>query len=447
MQSTCTFTTALTAITLLACPAGAQDWADVYNPLQMLQLNLELNEDDWAAIVADDTYDVDYLPALFWADSEEPMLVGVKRKSATPIGTKVSLKVDINEFEGDQRWRGLKKFRLENGDDQDVVREGLAWYIHRLASLGSGPSEISDTANSYESGFSAWINLTVYLTEYVYDEDGNLVLDENDDPETVIIETRNEGVYVHNEEHDDQFLKNRGLWIDEGTWLYKHDERGTPELKKGEGDSPAYLALDYSPFQYDNGRASSDVPPTPNDAVLYTDLEYWIDMNSMLSLAAANAFASNPDALFNHDKNAYFTDFLGSRRIYHAHDLDAAIAKPEANIYANEKTRGKTKTVYEQAAYQRVILNHPLYRQQYNDIMARLLGTDDDLTWDLRDDLIGFLNAAELLLTDALVADPNSKFGNYAEVAEEFNALRGWVEVRWASVKEQLEANQPLPRE
>ncbi len=44
--------------------------------------------------------------------------------------------MDINEYVDGQTWHDLKKLSLENGDDQDVVTEGLSWYVHRLDAAG-----------------------------------------------------------------------------------------------------------------------------------------------------------------------------------------------------------------------------------------------------------------------------------------------------------------------
>ncbi len=160
---------------------------------------------DWATIVADTTFDIE-VPALFWAEYEAPILVSVRRKSATLLGwDKISLKIDINEYhdrdgfgncETDggfadavcvSKWHGVKKLSLENGDDVNVVAEGLAWYLHRVA---------ADSGLDYTTGLASWVTLTV-----------------NGD---------SKGVYVNLEQRDKQSLKNHGLWEGGGdTWLYK----------------------------------------------------------------------------------------------------------------------------------------------------------------------------------------------------------------------------------
>ena len=114
---------------LLSGPAAAQNWPDLYDPLQMLRLNLDMAPADWVTIQDDLTFSIE-VPAMFWKDGEVPILVAVRKKSSDPIqnGTtfkQVSLKIDINELVPGQSWHGVKKLSIENGDDSDVISEGI----------------------------------------------------------------------------------------------------------------------------------------------------------------------------------------------------------------------------------------------------------------------------------------------------------------------------------
>jgi hypothetical protein len=72
-------------IVLIAAPgAFAQAWPDVFNPFQILNLNLQLAEQDWDTIRHDTTNEIE-VPALFWADGESPILVSVRRKSSRAL--------------------------------------------------------------------------------------------------------------------------------------------------------------------------------------------------------------------------------------------------------------------------------------------------------------------------------------------------------------------------
>src|SRR5687768_12016055 len=116
---------------VLAAPARAQDWPEIFDPLVLRTLNLEMSDQDWQTIQHDGTFDIE-VPTLLWLDGEQPILVAIRRKSADPLTAapgydKVSYKIDINELVSGQNWHGLRAVSLDNGDDQDVVSEGLAW--------------------------------------------------------------------------------------------------------------------------------------------------------------------------------------------------------------------------------------------------------------------------------------------------------------------------------
>ena len=67
-----------------ASSANAQAWPDVFNPFQILTLNLQLSDQDWDTIRHDTTNEIE-VPALFWADGETPILVSVRRKSSRAL--------------------------------------------------------------------------------------------------------------------------------------------------------------------------------------------------------------------------------------------------------------------------------------------------------------------------------------------------------------------------
>jgi hypothetical protein len=430
---------ALLTVSLCIAPVLAQEapaivypapasWSDVYNPAALLSLNVQLTAEDYATIQADETFDIK-APALFWVDNIAPnpgsWEITIRRKSATPIGEKISYRIAFQSKigGGSARWANIKSLSLENGDDQDVVSEGLAWFLHRQA-----------WSEDYKPGLAAWTTLTMH----VVGEDG-------------MIEARPQGVYLNVELPDKRFLQNRGLWTSKSiSWLYKQDDIGLPELKEWpndstgpESDSPAYLALNYQPFQKAVVARKVVQNPPPDDAQLEEDLNYWTNMESMLRLGAVNAFTVNPDELFNHGKNYFWADFGDTAarhvpRLYFPWDLDAAIRSPDASIYGTVSGGGNKATI-KQHPYQEIILNHPTFRVQFNEIMAELL--DGPLAIDVAQE---FLGGAQALLTDALLADPNNQIGNSPEaVAEHFDSLRAWVVLRHLSVIAQLEADGP----
>src|SRR5918993_814500 len=77
----------LLLVLLIAAPgAFAQAWPDVFNPFQILTLNLQIAQTDWDTIRHDTTNEIE-VPALFWAAGEEDakLLVSVRRKSSRAL--------------------------------------------------------------------------------------------------------------------------------------------------------------------------------------------------------------------------------------------------------------------------------------------------------------------------------------------------------------------------
>jgi hypothetical protein len=374
--------------------AQVADWPDVFDPLALHRLYLEMDPDDWLVIQNDQTFELE-MPALFWADGEDPLLVAVRRKSASaltedPRFIKVSLKIDINEYVVGQTWHGLHKLSLENGDDQDVVAEGLAWYCHRLASgpLGYG----------YEAGLSNWVTMNI---------NG--------------IDT---GVYVSQEQRDKQWLRNRNLFVANQTWLYKKSDQGPATLEVGPDDgsnSPTHVALCYSPF-----RSPGDCP-TPNQTELAAELPTYINMQAMLTLGAVNAFIANPDEMFNHQKNFWFADFTtGPTRMYLPWDLDSSMPGG-----------GLNRTIYGNTTpYETILLGNPTFRAQYSQIMNNLICGPL-----AAENLIAFVNSIEPILTPALETDLNNRIGD--SIGDHFDSIRGWIAQRVPIVAGQIEGFQP----
>ncbi len=384
----------LTVLIVLAAVARAErmqaqvpGYADLYDPLQVLNLNLEMAPADWNTIRNDTTYDIE-LPAYFWADGESKIAVSLRRKPNEANGDKVALKVDINQYFDNLRWHGVKKLSLENGYDEDAVSEGFAWYLHRRAA--------SDGPDGYHPPLASWVNVTV---------NGQRL-----------------GVYANVEQPDKTFLRNGDLWVSGETWLYKKSDVGPPELKSGSGDSPAVEALYYTPF------AAHGLDPPPG---YETQVESLIDMEQMLTVGAINAFTGNPDEMINKGKNFFFADYevgaAGGQRLHFPWDLDAVLQSPTTSIYLN-KGGGMSD-------YQEFIIDSPAFHDQYNQIMLDLL--DGPLAVEASND---FLSELEAVLTPSILEDPDSKIGSTPEeIAGHFDGLRQWMTDRHANVLQQVQ--------
>ena len=95
----------------------------------------------------------------------------------------------------------------------------------------------------------------------------------------------------------------------------------------------------------------------------------------------------------------------------------------------------------EQTPFQSVILNHPLFRDQYNSI---ILGLTEPGTGPLSEAAVhSFLAATEQVVSEALAADPYAGVG---DVGELFAGLRARVSARISSVRAKVAANKPAPR-
>ena len=392
---------------LASGPVRAADppWVAVFDPYQVLTFNLEIAPADWDVIRRDLTFEIER-PAMFWADGEEPILVSVRRKTSRALPSesnpiKVGLKIDINELVDGQKWHGLNKLSLENGTDSGVLKEGVAWNLHRLA---SGPE-----GYGYPAAHGAWTRVVV---------NGQYI-----------------GVYVNAIQRDKQLLKNLGVWVDGQTWLYDQHDMSTIELEEGNGESAARIALCWSPFSTAgkrNGGCSR-----PSDAQLVGVLDGLVNTQALLSECAVDAISGNDDALCTKGHNFQFADWapgVGRTRMFFPWDLDQVLSKSGGSPYANGSGRKGSLT-----PWQDVILRHPTYRARYNTILNYLLGGPLSAA-----SVDAFLASLEPVLVGALSTDPYPTVTN-PEAA--FDSLRSWYSARVPYVLAQVAANNnPPPR-
>ena len=417
------------SMALLCASAQAQsvpDWPDLYDPFSLYSLHVEtVNAADFDLIRNDTTYDIE-VPAWFWAGDEEPILVSIRRKSASALpneldpNKKVSYKIDINEYHDDpddvdicvdvpgitqgcvSKWKSVKKLSLENGDDQDVAQEGVAWYLHRLA---------AESGLQYETGLASWVKL--------------------------YINGQYQGVYVNVEQPDKQFLKNRDMWEPIGdTWLTKMSDRYDPEPKQGPEDesgipSPTSEALCFAPFL---GKGKC---PTPSD--FKDQLNERINMEGMLTFGAVSAFHYSPDDLFSNSKNFYYVDQGDGldpnwKRQYLQWDLDSAFGSLDPNISIYRNGRGNLNQ------YERALVDDEddPFREEYNEIVRALVDGDFPIFDAVQLSLD--MQAFQSLLSSALAEDPNSK-----DAAGSFSTMAEYFPLRIASVRDQLPAGPPPP--
>lgn len=384
----------LCVLVSVSVPAPAQQWKTVFDPFTVLTLHITMDPADWDRIrfdipVEGDPASQEKAEAWFHADGETPILVTVRRKGATDPALpseanpqKISLKIDINDVVPGQRWHGLRKLSLENGGS-NPLGEGFSWQVHRRAVEGG--------FYRYDAANAAWVR--------------------------VIVNGDYKGVFTNAEQRDEQFLRNRDLYSPSNTWLYKVDGSDTQEV--GVGDSPTQEHLCYAPFtSKPGGGPNNNSCPQPD---LDIDLPQWIDMQSMLTLGACNAFVENNDGLITHSgKNSFAADFNPPNqrvRLYFPWDLDAGIKQGVTSIYGS-------------GAYQVELLDHPWFGRVYEHIFQEMLAGPLS-----ESGLHALLDQLEPVLTPALDSDPYGAPSGGAAGA--FNSLRNWVTTRTANIATQ----------
>lgn len=396
----------------LGSPAG--DWPAIFDPLQVKTVHIEMMyEGDWFKIQNDDSYSVE-LPAYFYVEGEEPIEVTLRRKKGGVWNElsphKVSVRIDVNDLVDGQKWHGVTKVNLENGYDNGVVLEGVAWYLHEVASEQISPG--------VHAGLAAWVRLIVNGEDY--------------------------GVYLNTEFRNKQFLKNRGLYKKDDTWLYKYDGQNIAEMKVPDEGSPNSITFDqlcYLPFTVlRHGSKEFGACDLPSDSDLAVELPALINMEELLTMAAVNAHLADRDQLMAKHKNFYIADFgdraysegyESFRRLYFPWDLDAGFGgRFDRSIYGYESNSPRQEI--SQSWYQEIILNHPDFRNQYNEIYLELL--DNALS---ADKIVEFLNALEEVLGPELATDP------YVDGDGGFDMLREWIYAREAAVRAQIMENGP----
>jgi spore coat protein CotH len=308
---------AAVAIFSVLCAGSAQaqipDWPGIFEPNQLLTLNLSLDPCDWDTVLNNIPeangciLNEIEVPTLFWADGEESnkILVSVRRKKsfAFPDETdpcKVALKIDINQYVTGQKWHGLNKLSLEaNLDSVDLITEGLSVNLCRMGSMIEG--------FDYPTWYGSWVKVYV-----------------NGDYK---------GVYFNNEQRDKQYMRNHNFYTYHTSWLYKYADCEPGFVLKVGDDlnpaSPAVKALCYQPFVNPITADPNLLPPggecsIPDDNSIIADMNQWVNVRRMLNNAAINSFMANSDDLFNHNNNTYFMDFNdanGTQRIYLGHVL------------------------------------------------------------------------------------------------------------------------------
>jgi hypothetical protein len=422
-----------------------ETWPGVFEPSNVVSLYFRMTADDWNTVRFDATNEI-LRKAWFRAAGENEILVELRRKSSRALPSeqnplKIGMKVDIN-YVKDQLWRGVSKLSLENGSDAGPVAEGVAWNLYELASIEGfyGPR--------VHAGLAAWVKVFIKVCE-PDDGAGFLLKDEGEIDET---EYTYLGVYINVEQRNKQFMKNRAIYQKSNSYQYEVDDIGIYLINVGlNGDeggphSETYNALNFPPFQSagNGGSKKNTGGTTLTDAQFMAKVEQYINMQAMLTQGAIDAFTTNNDALLSHGKNFKFVDFQTAytlygfsgdkKRVYYPWDMDAVFGQTNYPIYGQPGGRSKIA----QSEYQKIILNHPYYRVQYNNIMLGLINGP------LSPVIVGgLLDQWKAAADQALRDDPYELYGTHMS----FDDMKQWMFKRADAVRQLvLQNNNPVPR-
>ncbi len=378
-----------------------EPWPALFDPFRVQTIYIQIDAQKWNQILHDTNYYDPVLnirePCQLWTDGAtapnslaNSLTVQIRRKSdpalpdeSNPV--KVSLKIDVNEYEVGQSVSGVKKLSLENGaGGNGVLREGFAMNMHRLAAdAGYYPFQV---------GNASWVRLVV---------NGGFA-----------------GVYSCPEQRDVSFMKNRGIYKEKASWLYEINGGVDLDPTVATTNSPTWEHLSYQPFRLD----------APQPANYEEDIQQWVDMRALLTLASIESFISNTDGLFtksanNQGKNSFCMDWLPSqqaKRVYLPWDLDGGFSNTTWNIFSGGSGQQA------QRRFQTQILQHPWFGEYYRHIYTELLDGPLSLTA-----MNAWLDQLEAVLGPALASDPNADAGG-------FSSLRSWLATRTANVRTQI---------
>lgn len=376
-------------------------WPALFDPFRVQTIFVQIDPAKWNAILRDTNYYDPVLnirePCLLWMDGatapntpETAITVQIRRKSDPALPdegnpVKVSLKIDVNEYVAGQSIRGVKKLSLENGaGGNGVLREGFAMNMHRMAAdAGFYPFQV---------GNASWVRLVV---------NGTFV-----------------GVYSCPEQRDVSFLKNRGMYKEKASWLYEINGGIFLDPSVATVNSPTHDHLNYPPFRLDATQPSN----------YEEDVQQWVDMRAMLTLASIESYISNTDGLFtksasNQGKNSFCADWLPSthaKRVYLPWDLDGGFSNTTWNIFSGGSGQQS------QRRYQTQILQHPWFGEYYRHVYTELL--DGPLSTTAMN---AWLDQLEAVLGPVMATDPNADAGG-------FSSLRTWLATRSANVRTQI---------
>ncbi len=388
----------------------------LFDPNRVFTLNITMDANDWDTLRFSCPNDGwcgepphSYWPATLSCGDLGPMLVGIRRKSdkAEPNETdpqKVSIKIDINLYVPGQLFAGKKKLSLECGSDKALVTETLSWNIYQ---------DVGHVASR-----AAWVK--------------------------VYVNGSYRGLYGNVEQVDKIYLTDHG--IDNGGFLYKMQE--TIETQRTRELETSPFEFNWYPFDHPTDDNNPEVP-APND---WLDQALWrVDMNNLLTLAAAENFIAGTDGIISKMNNYWYYDWstdpcgtdpnFQQPRLYLPWDLDTSLAQTEFPIMNTGLSGGPLEDgLINELDEGGTPFAEPTFQADYIAIYNTLMGSSMSLS-----NLISEVNNIESVIATEVDADPYTKLTEIWPAAVEFQRIRDFLSDRTDYVTAQLELLLPLP--
>ncbi|MSQ95659.1 MAG: hypothetical protein EXR98_14015 [Gemmataceae bacterium] len=354
------------------------------------------------------------------ADKKTYKNIGIRYKgngsyAASASALKRNLKIEIDHYEVDQRFHGLRTITLNAGGvDASRLREALAYSIFRAAGMPTPRTAF------------AKVTLTVpgkYDTEYL-------------------------GVYTFVEHVDKAFLQ-RHFQDSRGLLLKPERTRGIDYLGD---DWTRYKARyfpkrDATPLEAERLIAFAKLVNKANDETFNKGIGSYLDIDNFLRFIAVTTMLPNTDSFLTTGHNFYIYLSPKTNKVaFMPWDLDIAFAgfplmgsvDQQVNMNLLHPAQGKLKIVDR-------LLAIPEVNEQYRKILRelaggafekkKLLADVDAMTQLLREPLALELKAKEVR------KETVDKFGAWVSgFIEPQPHVRNFVERRTASVAKQLEA-------
>ena len=298
------------ALLCAARTAGAQGQDDFFDDSTVHELRLTLNSKDWSALKQNFKENI-YYPTALQAQGVTVSNVGIRSRGlGSRSGTKPGLRVDMDRYNANQTFLGLKSFVLDNlVQDPSMLRERLAMAFFRRLGL---PAPREAHARLFVNG--TYVGL--YAIVETIDK-GFLGRSFGEDSHGG---TENDGYLFEYDYTREYRFENLGS---------NYDDYKIFEPKTHENDASAKI---WGPI-VDMVKAINDTP----DAIFERELSTYLDLTKFVNHIAIESFLAEDDGILGYAglNNFYFYRFEDSKRSQFLawdkdntfHDLDFDIMK------------------------------------------------------------------------------------------------------------------------